>query len=90
MITAIREVRAKHNVQPKRRPTLYVPKARFPHTPWTNETLVSTLAGWAPSRTKRLRLPFVDFYERGAEQLLSDMADAVDAGAEKCADQAGR
>ncbi len=84
VITAIREVRAKHNVQPKRRPTLHVPKARLAHLR-TNETLVSTLAGLGTitDQAPAAGSPFVDFTSEGAEYKLSDMADAVDAGAEK-------
>jgi valyl-tRNA synthetase len=82
LITAIREVRAAQNVQPKRKVTLHIPAAQTKD--WTpHAILIGTLAGIDRTETTPLSAPGVRFAFEGAEYALSNLADAVDTGAEK-------
>ncbi|MCC6678504.1 MAG: valine--tRNA ligase [Phycisphaerales bacterium] len=83
LVTAIREVRAQHNVKPSRRITLH---ADGPAGALVQESggLVETLALLARVTSPGERPgPAVSFRFEGAELFLSDLADAVDAGAEQ-------
>jgi valyl-tRNA synthetase len=98
LVTAIREVRANQNVHPKRRVTLHAPPPRSgapePHYQQPglettkrqeSEALIRTLAGVANITTEapRTGVATVEFTSEGVEYRLSDLADAVDATAEK-------
>lgn len=83
LITAIREVRAQHQVQPKRKITLHVPKPRLAKLQ-TSQLLVATLAGLeeitdqpAPPGGKSVAFAF-----DAAEFTLGNLADEVDSGSE--------
>jgi valyl-tRNA synthetase len=84
-ITAIREVRAQHNVQPKRRITLHAPAATPTLKDASNVTLVKTLAGVETITQDAPAGPSVAFNLGKAEFKVSDLADAatMDTGAEK-------
>jgi len=80
LITGIREVRAQHNVPPKRKVTLHVPEPAS----WADSALlVQTLAGVDEVRGLAGEGARVRFMFEGAECALSNLADAVDAEAER-------
>jgi valyl-tRNA synthetase len=80
LITGIREVRAQHNVPPKRKVTLHVPDP----SAWSGAALlVQTLAGVDEVRGMGGEGARVRFMFEGAECALSNLADAVDAEAER-------
>jgi valyl-tRNA synthetase len=91
LVTAIREVRAQHQILPKRRITLHVPVAHA--AGWANlSTLIQTLAGIetidggggtnqsSPTDHAAAR---VKFAFDGAEYAVSNLADGVDVGTER-------
>jgi valyl-tRNA synthetase len=78
LVTAIREVRAQHNVPPKRRITLHAGKALSPEA----ESLVKTLATMERVTTDRAAGPAVPFNFDTEQYVLSDLKEAVDVGAE--------
>ncbi len=84
-ITAIREVRAQHNVQPKRRITLHAPLGTPSLRDGSSTTLVKTLAGVETITQEPPAGPSVAFNLGKAEFKVSDLADAatMDTGAEK-------
>jgi valyl-tRNA synthetase len=84
-ITAIREVRAQHNVQPKRRITLHAPAGTPSLRDASNVTLVKTLAGVETITQEPPAGPSVAFNLGKAEFKVSDLADAatMDTGAER-------
>lgn len=84
LITAIREVRAKHNVHPKRRVILHAPSSAVEKIR-ASEAIVTTLAGLGEvtERPPAAGVAAVEMACGGVEYRLSDLADAVDAGAEK-------
>ena len=82
LVTAIREVRAAQSVQPRRKITLHVPAAAA--ASWAaSHGLVGTLAGVELFQTDASQGPAVRFTFEGAEYALSNLADQVDAGAER-------
>jgi valyl-tRNA synthetase len=82
LVTAIREVRAQHNVPPKRRVILHLPKS-LESSLHAALPLVQTLAGVGTVTANPPTAAAVAFTFEGAECKLSDLADAVDAGAER-------
>jgi valyl-tRNA synthetase len=84
LVTVIREVRAQHQVVPKRRITLHVPAEHL--AGWqTLATLIQTLAG-VETLVEKSSLPtggHVRFAFEGAEYGASNLADAVDPSAER-------
>jgi valyl-tRNA synthetase len=80
--TAIREVRAQHNVPPKRRITLHWPPALQDNLA-EGLDLVRTLAGLDSITTSAPTGPSVPFSAEGVECRLSNLAEAMDAGAER-------
>ena len=90
LITAIREVRAQHNVHDKRKITLHTPAAAAAILSIINAPsaggggLVQTLAGLESVSTAAPEEgSCVSFRFEGHELFLSNLADAVDAGTEK-------
>jgi valyl-tRNA synthetase len=81
LVTAIREVRSQHNVQPRRKVTLHAPSAGMAALRGI-QPLVATLAGLEAITDRPPAGPSVEFVSEGAEYRLSDLADAVDSGAE--------
>ncbi len=79
LVTAIREVRAQHNVPPKRRVTLHV-SAAFSRE---ETSLIETLAGVEGITTDKAPADSAPFSFGGAELRLSNLADAVDAETER-------
>jgi valyl-tRNA synthetase len=82
LIAAIREVRAQHQVPPKRRVKLHAT------VDWARELvryegLVESLAGLSGGSTSPPPGPSAAFTYDSAEFRLSELADAVDAGAER-------
>ena len=82
LISAIREVRAQHQVPPKRRVKLHAP------VEWARELvryegLVEFLSGLSGGSTSPPEGPSAAFTYDSAEFRLSEMADAVDAAAER-------
>lgn len=82
LITAIREVRARHNVPPKRRVTLHMP-SDLQRALGEGSGLIHTLAGVDQISTDAPAGPAAAFTFETAECHLSNMADAVDADAER-------
>jgi valyl-tRNA synthetase len=84
LVTAIREVRAQHNVPPKRAVTLHVPAGRDLAAIGDPAAiaLVQTLAGVATLATTPAPTS-VAFTFDAAEWRLSNLADALDAASEK-------
>lgn len=84
LVTAIREVRAQHNVPPKRQITLHVPSGRDLSAIGDDAAiaLVKTLCGVSQVTTEASKIS-VAFTFDAAEWRLSDLADAVDAASEK-------
>jgi valyl-tRNA synthetase len=91
VVTAVRNVRSEHQVPPKRKITLHVSAqaARaLAAAPGLVETLagldrIETLATPAPPATPRPTGAAVTFRALGEEMLLTNLADAIDAGAER-------
>ncbi len=81
LITAIREVRAQHNVPPKRMVT-YHPAAGLSVTD-AEAALIRTLANVDTISNSAPAGPSVTFTYNAAEHRLSNLADAVDASAER-------
>jgi valyl-tRNA synthetase len=86
LITAIREVRAQHQVVPKRRITLHLPAAH--ESGWADHAmLIQTLGGVEKIETAAAGAPAdhgrVKFAFEGAEYAVSNLADAVDVGTER-------
>jgi len=79
LVTAIREVRAQHNVPPKRRVTLHSPTALSRE----ESALIETLAGVERITTESAPGESAPFSFEGKECRLSNLADAVDAGTER-------
>jgi valyl-tRNA synthetase len=84
LITAIREVRAQHNVHDKRKITLHAPQAvlaiiNAPHA----AGLVQTLAGLEAVTASSPTAANVTLRFEGHELSLSNLADAVDSATEK-------
>ncbi|MBL9032983.1 MAG: valine--tRNA ligase [Phycisphaerae bacterium] len=82
LVTAIREVRAQHNVPPKRRIALHLPSAMEAQVR-AHALLLSTLAGLSRIDAAAPPASAVAFTVEGAKAALSDLADAVDASAER-------
>jgi valyl-tRNA synthetase len=82
LVTAIREVRAQHNVPKQRRITLHAPGAAMASLK-PIQSLVATLAGLESITDRAPAGASVELTCDGAEYRLSDLADAVDAGAER-------
>jgi len=80
LITAIREVRAQHQVSPRRKVTLHVPAALAKSC---GGMLVETLAMVERVTTDAAPADAVPFTFESQECRLSNLADEVDAGAEK-------
>lgn len=81
LVTAIREVRATQNVHTKRQVTLHVPAARMDALR-AHESLVAGLCQLGQVTTQRADGVSATFTFEAAEFGLSNLADAVDAGAE--------
>ncbi len=81
LITAIREVRATHQVPPKRRVVLHVP-AEIEKECRGGGEMVVTLAGLERVTTEAPTGAAVQFMFEGVKGHLSNLADEVDAGAE--------
>ena len=82
LVTAIREVRAQHNVVFRRKITLHMPAAA--QKPMLGVLpLVSTLAGLAHIVAEAPSGASVNITVGGSQFHLSDLADAVDSGAER-------
>ncbi|NUQ68695.1 MAG: valine--tRNA ligase [Phycisphaerales bacterium] len=81
LVTAIREVRATQNVHAKRLVTLHVPAARMDAL-LAHESLVAGLCQLGQVTTQRADGVSATFTFEAAEFGLSNLADAVDAGAE--------
>ena len=81
LVTAIREVRATQNVHTKRQVTLHVPAARMDALR-AHEALVAGLCQLGQVTTQRADGVSATFTFEAAEFGLSNLADAVDAGAE--------
>lgn len=81
LITAIREVRATHQVPPKRRVVLHVPPQIEKECRAAGD-MVATLAGLERVTTDAPPGTAVQFMFEGAKCHLSNLADEVDAGAE--------
>lgn len=82
LVTAIREVRAQHNVPPKRRIALHLP-ATIEAQVRAHALLLSTLAGLSRIDASAPPASAVAFTVEGTQAALSDLADAVDASAER-------
>ena len=84
VITAIREVRSQHQVPPKRRITLHCSEA-FASRAVAAPGLIEQLAGVEAIVTSKPPAQAVAFRPGigGEEMFLSNLADAIDAGAEK-------
>ena len=82
LVTAVREVRAQHNVPPKRRITLHIPTA-LESALHRSLPLAQTLAGIETVTISPPQGAAVAFSYHAAECHLSNLADAVDAGAER-------
>ncbi|MEK6702282.1 MAG: class I tRNA ligase family protein, partial [Planctomycetota bacterium] len=82
LVTAIREVRAQQNVQPKRKVTLNFP-ASIAAFVTLNQTLVGTLAGIDVFSQGDPKDEGVAFAFEGLQLRVTNLADAVDAGAER-------
>ncbi|MCC6426605.1 MAG: class I tRNA ligase family protein [Phycisphaerales bacterium] len=81
-ITGIREVRAQHQVAPKRKIVLHLPKGA--DAKWkASEVLLATLAGLEKMTPEPAPAAHVVFTFEAQEYGISNLADAVDAGAEK-------
>jgi valyl-tRNA synthetase len=81
LVTAIREVRAQHNVPPKRRITLHIP-AQTLRQLGEGADLIRTLSGLELITADQPQGAAVTFTVDGTQATLSNLADAVDAGAE--------
>ncbi|MFT5422708.1 MAG: valyl-tRNA synthetase [Phycisphaerales bacterium] len=82
LVTIIREVRAKSQVQPRRKITLHASDAlAADFARWT--PLIETLAGVETCTTEPAEGLSSAFTFEGVEHRLSNLADALDAGAEK-------
>ncbi len=82
LITAIREVRAQHQVQPKRKVVLHIPAGS--REMWdAGSLLISTLGGLEKMTTDPAPAAHVVFTFDSKQYAVSHLADAVDAGAEK-------
>ncbi len=81
-IEVLRAVRSQHKVEPKRKITLHAAPdlAAFLTK---HETLAASLAGLGTITADAPSGPTASFTHEGAEHALSNLADAVDAGAEK-------
>ncbi|MCC7388983.1 MAG: valine--tRNA ligase [Phycisphaerales bacterium] len=82
LVTAVREVRAQHQVPPKRRIRLHGPDPVIELIVLT-EPIVSALAGLGGFTHDEPKGPSVPVRFEGIELHLSDLADEMDAGAEK-------
>ena len=82
LVTAVREVRAQHNIPPKRRITLHVPEPLLRQLGEGGD-LVRTLAGLETITADEPSGGSVAFTAGSATCRLSNLADAVDAGAER-------
>ncbi len=82
LVSAIREVRAQHQVPPKRRITLHAPEEVMQLIALT-EPIVSTLAGLEGFTHDEPEGPSVPARFDGHDLRLSNLVDAVDAGAER-------
>ncbi|MEM1329528.1 MAG: valine--tRNA ligase [Planctomycetota bacterium] len=83
LVGAIREVRAQHRVQPRRKVTLHATTALLPLVDQA-DGLVETLAGVGKITTDTApETGGVAFTFEAGELKLSDLADAVDTGAER-------
>ncbi|QOI99607.1 MAG: valine--tRNA ligase [Phycisphaeraceae bacterium] len=85
LVTAVREVRAQHGVLPKRKITLHAPDAG--RSVWAGKeeigVLIRTLGGVETITDQGPGGPSVLVSFESGEWRLSDLADAVDAGAEE-------
>ena len=82
LITAIREVRAKHRVKPKQKITLHA-SAELAEQIAGASPLVETLGGLGAVTTDAPSGPSVAFTFESGEYHLSELSDAVDSGAER-------
>jgi len=82
LVTACREVRSQHQVAPKRRVKLHVPADLAPEIT-SAAGMVETLAGLADAGASKPTGASVSFMFDSRECFLSDLADQVDAGAER-------
>ncbi|MBX3317091.1 MAG: valine--tRNA ligase [Phycisphaeraceae bacterium] len=82
LVTACREVRSQHQVSPKRRVKLHV-DAELAKEIGASGGLVETLAGLGEVSTATPAAAAVTFSFDSKECFLSDLADQVDAGAER-------
>ncbi|MDX2147139.1 MAG: valine--tRNA ligase [Planctomycetota bacterium] len=82
LVTAIREVRAQHNVPPKRKVKLHAPAGSAPLPPELMH-LSCTHAGLSSITSTPAQGASVAFGFEASEFRLSDLADHVDAGAER-------
>lgn len=84
LVTAVREVRAQHNVPPKRQITLHVPTGKDSSAIGDDAAiaLVKTLCGVSDVTAEASKLS-VAFTFDAAEWRLSNLADAVDAASER-------
>ncbi|HZW11259.1 MAG TPA: class I tRNA ligase family protein, partial [Phycisphaerales bacterium] len=82
LVSAIREVRAQHQVQPKRRIRLHAPDEVI-ELIVTTDPIVPTLAGLSGFTHEEPAGPSVPVRFEGLDVRLSELADAVDAGAER-------
>ncbi|HMN39932.1 MAG TPA: valine--tRNA ligase [Phycisphaerales bacterium] len=85
LINAIRNVRAEHQVLPKRRITLHCSEAAAKRISAAAPGLVENLAGLEAIGTTKPAsgVPAVAFRAGGEDMHLTNLADAIDAGAEK-------
>ena len=82
LVTAIREVRAQHQVQPKRRIRLHAPEEVI-QLIVTTDPVVSALAGLSRCTHDEPAGASVPFRFEGLDLHLSDLADAVDSETER-------
>ncbi|HYE01972.1 MAG TPA: valine--tRNA ligase [Phycisphaerales bacterium] len=82
LVTAIREVRAQHQVQPRRKVTLHAP-AELTDPLGPDVALVRTLAELGQIRADAPAGPAVEFVFRGTPIHLADLSDVLDTGAER-------
>jgi valyl-tRNA synthetase len=83
LVTVIREVRASHNVSPKRRPTLHIPLHTADDFNEEARNLIAGLAGLDRLTADAPGAAHVKFHWDVNEYAISNLADAVDASAEK-------
>jgi valyl-tRNA synthetase len=83
LVSAIREVRSQHQVKPRRRVVLHCPNDKQLKAVASAEGLIEHLAGLARATTDEPASASVAFTVDSVEYRLSELADAVDAGAER-------